>query len=162
MANRQPQRRPRTVASKTTPKPAPRPQAEVHRQTRRAHSREIAEDYCELIAQLTAGEGEARVTDLARRLGVSHVTVVRTVARLARDGLVTNRPYRSIFLTEAGRALADHSRRRHETVLRFLMALGVSRAAAEFDAEGIEHHVCKETLTALERFVQNPPPMPPA
>ena len=157
MAKRQPHRPSDKPRKNAAPKVGLRPQAEVHRQTRRAHAQEIAEDYCELIAELTSGDGKARVTGLAERLGVSHVTVVRAVARLARNGLVTNRPYRSIFLTEAGRALADHSRRRHEIVLRFLMAIGVSRDAAEFDAEGIEHHVCTETLAALERFVANGP-----
>jgi DtxR family manganese transport transcriptional regulator len=37
-------------------------------------------------------------------------------------------------------------------VVEFLRALGVSDAAAQEDAEGIEHHVCDETLAAFERF----------
>ena len=45
--------------------------------------------------------------DLARRLGVSHVTVIRTVARLQRDGYVSTQPYRSIFLTDKGTRLAE-------------------------------------------------------
>src|SRR5262245_15358270 len=56
--------------------------ADHHRRTRRAHASEIAEDYVEMIADLIDGAGEARVVDLARGLGVSHVTVVRTVSRL--------------------------------------------------------------------------------
>ncbi len=105
-----------------------------------------------MIADLIAQTGEARATDIARRLGVTHVTVVKTVARLAREGLVTSRPYRSIFLTEAGQRLAAESRRRHEIVVRFLQRLGVTDATARADAEGIEHHVSQETLTAFERY----------
>jgi hypothetical protein len=48
---------------------------------------------------LLATEGEARPTDIARRLGVSHATVIKTVARLKKAGVATSRPYRGIFLT---------------------------------------------------------------
>ncbi len=97
-------------------------------------------------------QGEARVVDLARCLGVSHVTVVRTIARLKRLGLVEAQPYRSLFLTPAGQRLAQASAKRHEIVVNFLLALGVTNAVAQTDAEGIEHHVSKETLAAMERF----------
>ena len=78
-----------------------------------------------MIAELIATRGEARVTDLARRLGVTHVTVNRTIQRLRRNGLVTALPYRSIFLTAAGRRLSEESRHRHEIVAAFLASLGV-------------------------------------
>jgi DtxR family manganese transport transcriptional regulator len=129
-------------------------QAIALRQTRREHSTETAEDYVEAIAELGATVGEARAVDLARRLGVSHVTVVRTVARLQRDGYVSTQPYRSIFLTDKGSQLAEASRHRHEIVLEFLRALGVPERTAQTDAEGIEHHVSPETLAAFERHLR--------
>lgn len=122
--------------------------------TRDDHSRENAEDYVELIESLIRETGEARAVDLAERLGVSHVTVSKTIQRLKREGLVTTQPYRSIFLTDEGLRLAEASRERHRMVLEFLDALGVSKPAAEIDAEGIEHHVSEETLAAMRRFVE--------
>jgi DtxR family manganese transport transcriptional regulator len=113
---------------------------------------ETAQDYVEAIADVTASQREARAVDLARRLGVSHVTVIRTVARLQRDGYVTAHPYRAIFLTEKGARLAEASRQRHETVLEFLRALGVPEQTAQTDAEGIEHHVSPETLAAFRHY----------
>ena len=107
----------------------------------------------ELIESLISEKGEARAVDLAERLGLSHVTVSKTIQRLQREGYVTTQPYRSIFLTEKGRHLAVHSRARHELVLAFLVKLGVSDAIAEIDAEGIEHHVSEETLEAMRRFL---------
>src|SRR5689334_8853294 len=80
-------------------------QAEYLSQTRREHANEIAEDYAEAIADLIAETGEARVVDLARRLGVTHVTVNRTIVRLQKAGFVTSQPYRAIFLTDRGRDL---------------------------------------------------------
>ncbi len=134
--------------------PEPDQQVANFRQTRRARKTEIAEDYVELIADLIATGGEARAVDIARRLGVSHATVIKTVARLQRDGLVVTKPYRAVFLTEEGRRLAEWSRRRHDIVVRFLLALGVSEETAHADAEGIEHHVSAETLAAFEGLVR--------
>lgn len=126
----------------------------AHQQlTRQQHAQERAQDYVEAIADLIAACGEARATDLAKSLGVSHVTVIRTVERLQREGLVTTQPYRSIFLTDTGRILAAKAKARHETVIAFLEALGVSSPVARADAEGIEHHVSGETLAAFERFL---------
>jgi len=104
-----------------------------------------------MIAELIDATGEARVIDLARRLGVTHVTVSRTLKRLRRDGLITSLPYRAIFLTAAGKRLSEESRHRHEVVVEFLQSIGVPDAVAHSDAEGIEHHVSRETLAAFEK-----------
>lgn len=120
---------------------------------RKAHQTELAEDYVELIADLIDINGEARITDLAERFGVSHATVNKTVARLQRDGYVESKPYRAIFLTDAGRKMADESRKRHEIVLEFLKCIGVSNKTAEIDSEGIEHHCSDETLGAFKKFI---------
>ncbi len=121
--------------------------------TRAENAQETAQDYVEMIAELIAATGEARVTDLARRMGVTHVTVNRTIQRLRRAGLVTAEPYQAIFLTEAGRQLSEESRRRHQVVSEFLESLGVPKAVAQADAEGMEHHVSKETLAAFVRHL---------
>ncbi len=128
-------------------------QAESLQQTRREHASETAEDYVEAIADLSASQGEARVVDLARRLGVTHVTVNRTLARLQREGYVTVQPYRAIFLTEAGRKLAAECQHRHGIVVAFLRSLGIPEKNAEIDAEGIEHHVSPATLAAFAKHL---------
>ncbi len=120
---------------------------------RSARSSAMLEDYTELIADLQAGQGEARTTEIARALGVTHPTANKAIARLKREGLATSRPYRGIFLTAAGRAMAERCRARHRTVVKLLVAIGVPADAAEIDAEGIEHHVSEETLRAFEAFL---------
>jgi DtxR family manganese transport transcriptional regulator len=143
-----------TAASKPARPARPAlPPAESFQRSRRDRAGEIAQDYVEAIADLTDAVGEARVTDLARQLGVTHVTVNRTLARLRSAGYVNTKPYRAIFLTDAGRQLALESKQRHQTVAAFLRSLGVPRKIAELDAEGIEHHVSPETLAAMERHL---------
>jgi DtxR family manganese transport transcriptional regulator len=126
---------------------------EAFQGVRAARSRELAEDYVELIAELIHTQGEARPVDIATRMGVTAPTVAKTLDRLARDGLITRAKYRSIFLTEQGRALAHECRHRHEIVLRFLLSLGLDAETAERDAEGIEHHVSERTLALFAAFV---------
>ena len=128
--------------------------ADRHRRTRNDHSRETAEDYVEAIADIAAESGLCRIVDLARRFDVSHVTVTKTVARLVRDGLATTEPYGPVELTAKGQRLAKKSRRRHEIVHEFLLALGVSARTAAIDAEGIEHHVSSETLEKLSHVTK--------
>jgi DtxR family manganese transport transcriptional regulator len=119
-------------------------------QTRREHAHEIADDYVEAIADLVKELGEARVVELSRRLGVTHVTVNRTIARLQKAGYVTSQPYQAILLTSSGRELAASCKNRHETVVKFLRSLGIPEGIAQKDAEGIEHHVSPETLAAFK------------
>ena len=148
----------KTAANRTVSVYAlPTEQAQARRfgKARSARSTAILEDYVELIADLLATTGEARPTDIARRLGVSHPTAINTIARLKREDLAVARPYRGVFLTEKGEALAKRVRARHRLVVDVLLALGVPEEAAEADAEGIEHHVSETTLKAFADFVKS-------
>jgi DtxR family manganese transport transcriptional regulator len=57
-------------------------------------------------------------------------------------------------ITAKGERLAAESRRRHEIVFNFLVAIGVPETDAGPDAEGIEHHVGPLTLRCMEAFVE--------
>ncbi|MDN3519478.1 manganese-binding transcriptional regulator MntR [Aquisalimonas lutea] len=139
-------------------RPGPPADAERHakafQKARDARRTELIEDYVELIADFMELHGEARQVDIAQRLGVAQPTVAKMLKRLAEEGLITRRPYRGVFLTEAGQRIAEESRRRHEIVEGFLRALGVSEDVAKNDAEGMEHHVSDETLQAFERYLR--------
>ena len=74
---------------------------------------------------------------------------------MRREALATGRPYRGVFLTEKGHALAKRVRIRHRLVVDVLLALGVPAEAAEADAEGIEHHVSETTLKAFAAFLHS-------
>ncbi|WP_232829279.1 manganese-binding transcriptional regulator MntR [Tropicimonas sp. IMCC34043] len=121
---------------------------------RAAQAATILEDYAEMIGDLIAEFGEARVTDIAHRMGVTHPTATKAVARLRREGLAISRPYRGIFLTDEGEALAGRVRARHRTVVDLLVAVGVPAETAEMDAEGMEHHVSRTTLRAFEDYLR--------
>jgi len=131
-----------------------------HRRTRKDHSTETAEDYVEAVAEIQEQQEVCRVVDLARRFDVSHVTVTRIVSRLKKEGFVETEPYRPIQLTAKGALLAQRSQQRHELVVRFLRAIGVSERIANIDAEGIEHHVSPETLEQFRLIAEGGFPLP--
>ena len=122
------------------------------RKVRNAHKTENTEDYLELIAELLSSKGEARIVDIANELGIAQATANKTIQRLQSQGYINREPYRSIFLTVKGQIIASKSKRRHNTVLKFLLNLGLDEKTASADAEGIEHHVSEKTLKKMDNL----------
>ncbi len=127
-------------------------QAKWFSRIREAHQTETTEDYVELIADLIAAQKEARLADLSARFGVSNATASKVVTRLCDEGFIETKPYRAIFLTPRGKNLAKECKARHQIVLDFLIRLGVDPETAEYDAEGIEHHISAKTLKIFKDF----------
>lgn len=145
---------PEKKPSAESPDSAMPTQAERFNQARSAQAVALLEDYTEMIDDLIQEHGEARVTDIAQHMGVTHPTAAKAVARLKREGLAISRPYRGVFLTDAGTEMAERARVRHRIVVDVLVAIGVPVDAAEMDAEGIEHHVSETTLAAFQTYLQ--------
>ena len=78
------------------------------------------------------------------------MTVNHTIARLKKAASSPRNLIAPSSYTEEGRHVAASSAPAHETVVAFLRSLGVPERVAEMDAEGIEHHVSPETLTAFK------------
>jgi len=120
---------------------------------RQDHAREMAEDYAELVLELEE-VGTVRPVDLARGLGVSHVTVLRALERMVRDGFLLRDQDQGILLSETGLRLGEASRARHKLVVTFLECLGVPPEVAAEDAEGLEHHLSQVTLERMADWVE--------
>lgn len=125
--------------------------ASKFRTSRDRRSRELAEDYTELIAELNHSKGEARTCDISKSLGVSHVTALRALRRIEKAGFVKTTKHRPVSLTPKGRRLASLSKRRHELLVSFLVSIGVPTSVAAGDAEGMEHHLSRQTVRAIRR-----------
>ncbi len=114
---------------------------------------EQSDNYLEVVAQVILEAGEARVSDLAKAMGMSPVIVSKTVARLAERRLVNAPASKVITLTPAGKKLAERASERHETVLSFLRKLGVREEQAQADAAIIEMQVSGATIAAMQRWL---------
>ena len=119
---------------------------------RSQNKNEILEDYVEAIQEISEIKGDVKNADLAIHFSVSQATVNKNLKRLISYNLAKSEPYRSIFLTNEGKKLASISKQKHQIVYNFLVKLGVSKKIAQFDSEGIEHHVSEETLKLMKKF----------
>jgi Mn-dependent DtxR family transcriptional regulator len=111
------------------------------------------EDYLEVIYELIQKKGYARSADIAELLGVKPSSVTVMLQRLHAKGFIVYVRYRGLTLTSSGEQLAKSVQQRHRTILKFLRILGVEEKIAKSDAEGIEHHVHKDTVNRMERLV---------
>lgn len=128
--------------------------AQRHRRVRRQHTDELAEDYVEAIYRRVGEAGTARVMELAADFGVSHVSVIRALRRLESQALLSYTRDSGAVLTRAGEEMARKAADRHGLLVKFFLHLGVSEGQAEADAEGTEHHLSQESLTAIRRFLE--------
>ena len=119
---------------------------------RNQNKNEILEEYVEAIQEISEIKGDVKNADLSIHFGVSQATINKNLKRLISSKLATSEPYRSIFLTDEGKKLAAISKEKHEIVYQFLIKLGVSKKTAQYDSEGIEHHVSDETLKLMKNF----------
>ncbi len=123
--------------------------SEYFKETRANRLFQIIEDYTELVADLIEVHGSVKVCDLAREMGVSHVSVLKTVKRLVRDGYLSYGEARCIELTLKGRETAAFSKKKHLILTEFLQSIGVPEDVVATDVEGIEHYISPTTLEAL-------------
>ena len=112
-----------------------------------------AEDYLEMILMLREQKGEVRSIDIATGLSVSKPSVSVAMKHLREDGYIIMNEDNRIILTEKGMEVASRVYRRHKTLTRFLMQLGVDAEVAREDACKIEHDISPETFEAILKHV---------
>lgn len=113
-----------------------------------------AEDYLERILELVQETGQARVMDIATSLNVRQASVTNMVKKLCEMGYVDHEKYkRGLVLTEKGQEVALKIQRRHETLSSFFSMLKLDEDTQRRDIEGIEHHLSRGTVRALEDLV---------
>ena len=108
-----------------------------------------AEDYLERIHELMESKGNAHVADIAQSLNVSQPSVTSMVQKLADEGYLRYEKYRSLTLTDAGRAVAERIRNRHAVLASFFTLFDLDDDTQARDIEGIEHHLSSDTLNTL-------------
>ena len=113
------------------------------------------ENYLEAVYELSVGEGGARVSDIAARLGVSKASVNSAMNALHQRGLVENEKYREIYLTEEGLRVARLTSQKH-VILQTLLhrVMGVDSQQASEDACAMEHVISEESTEKILAFLE--------
>lgn len=113
------------------------------------------ENYLEAIYELSGDDSGVRLTDIARRLGVTKASANSAMAVLAERGLVVNERYQTVRLTCEGRRAAAFTSCKHQVILRFFtQVLGIQDRTADDDACAIEHVISDDAVRAMERFLE--------
>ena len=103
----------------------------------------------ERIHELIETKGNAHVADIAQSLNVGQPSVTSMVQKLADAGYLRYEKYRSLTLTDDGRAIAERIRDRHAVLASFFTLFDLDDETQARDIEGIEHHLSPDTLNTL-------------
>ena len=111
------------------------------------------ENYLEAIYELSGEEKGARVSDIADRLNVTKASTNSAMSTLAEKGLIVNEKYGEIFLTPAGRSLAEFTSTKHHIIRKFFIdILKIDVDTADSDACAIEHVISSTSIEAMQDF----------
>lgn len=111
--------------------------------------------YLMAIAELRDEHGYARITDVARKLGVTKGSASIALRAMREKGYVTEDENRMLLLTEAGRsAVTSITGSRTEFLKFFHEVLGVDEHTALEDACKLEHLVSPITTQKLRAFLE--------
>lgn len=111
------------------------------------------EDYLETILVLQKKLGAVRSVDVARHMAVSKPSVSRAVAVLRDGGFLTMDEDHFLYLTDAGREVAEEIYARHQFFTERLIAAGVDPETAEVDTCWLEHAISGESFQKLREAV---------
>lgn len=123
---------------------------------KRFHEKELTHSmahYLQAVGSLTREKGDATVSDIADRLGVSKAGVTSMMRSLRTRGLVRHERYGGVELTEEGRRLATRTEASRDVLTQFFTdILGLAPEAAAEDACMIEHLVSPASMTQFLRL----------
>ena len=131
------------------------PQNAKHERIAMSNSNESVENYLETILMLSKKLPVVRAVDISNELGFKKSSVSIAMKNLKQKDLITVTDSGFIYLTSAGKEIAEMIYERHEFLLKWLISLGVNEETAFDDACKIEHFVSRESFEAIKRFVEN-------
>lgn len=107
------------------------------------------------IDDLISRLGYARVSDIARQLGITRGSVSISLRPLKVAGLVDQDENRHLRLSQQGQALVAAIKTKHHLMTRLLTeVLGVAPAQAEIDACKLEHLLSNDTARQVLSFLR--------
>ncbi len=114
------------------------------------------ENYLEAIYELSLDGNGTRVSDIARKLGVTKASTNSAMSTLSEKGLIATEKYKKVFLTPAGLKLAKFTSKKHKVLQKFFTEiLKIDVSIADKDACAIEHVISNESISAMEKYLQN-------
>lgn len=117
------------------------------------HTNESAENYLETILILSKSLPVVRSVDVASELGFKKSSVSVAMKKLRESEQITVSPEGYLYLTDAGREVAEKIYERHLFLSEWLEKLGVDADIAASDACKMEHVISTESFEAIKRHI---------
>ena len=114
---------------------------------------ESAENYLETILMLSKELPVVRSVDISNKLGFKKSSVSIGMKNLRMKKLITVTDAGFIYLTDAGKKIAETIYERHVLISRWLVRLGGDEKTAIDDACKMEHVVSPESFEAIKKHV---------
>lgn len=112
------------------------------------------EEYLKTIYVLKNTEKQVRVTDIAKKLGISKPSVNKALNNLKDLKLIQYESYGDIILTEEGITVSKDIMKRYSTLKLFLTeVLEVNSYVAEEEAKSMKYAISEDTVKKLERYI---------
>lgn len=112
------------------------------------------EEYLKIIYIISKSKEEIRVTDIAKRLGITKPSVNRALKNLKEKKYLTYKTYGDIKMTQEGEKAAQEILKREDILKIFLIdILGISKEKAETEANVMKHVLSRETEEKLESYI---------
>ena len=121
------------------------------------HTNESSENYLETILILEKSHPVVRAVDIAAELGFKKSSVSIAMKNLREKDYITVTDAGFIYLTDAGRKIAEMIYERHRVLADALQRLGVSKEIALEDACRIEHVISKESFDRIKQYLEQLP-----
>ncbi len=113
---------------------------------------ESSEDYLEKIYMLQKKFGQVRSIDIVNDLNYSKPSISVAMKKLRENGYIEMDASKNITLTPEGEKVAKRVYKRHQTLTKLFVKIGVSQQTAEKDACRVEHDLTDETFRKLEQL----------
>lgn len=115
------------------------------------------QDYLKVIYKIRRRAGRVSTSALAQQMGVSPASATNMVKKLARRGLVTHDPYRTVELTAEGERAALEIIRHHRLLELFLRKhLGLELDQVHGEAEELEHVLSEAVESRIAAMLGDP------
>ena len=119
------------------------------------------EDYLKAIYYCGGLYKRVTTTEVAKQLGIASASVTEMIARLAKEELLSYKPYKGSQLTQKGIDACINVVRSHELWEVFLVQyLGCSLSEAHKNAEELEHATSPMLADRLDHFLNMPAACP--
>jgi DtxR family Mn-dependent transcriptional regulator len=115
---------------------------------------ERIEDYLEALNFFIKKKGYAKVKDISTYFEISPSSVTEMFQKLEKLGYINYEKYGGVTLTKNGEDIAINTRKKHDTLYKFLQIFDIPDDIANEDACHIEHVVHKKTMLRLTQFVE--------